>query len=52
MALKRIWKAFIQTKDDFLTFEKTKEEAYVENLRAKTEVGDFYLQIDEWDCEA
>ena len=45
LVLKRIWKVFIQTKVELLTFEKAKEEERAENLQAENEVSDLYQQM-------
>ena len=50
LALKNVWKAFIQTKVGFLTFEKAKVMVNVKNTRAEKEVSDLY-HMEDWDIE-
>ena len=47
LALKRIWKAFIRSKVEYLSFEKTKK-----YLSAEKEIQDFYAEMEELDNEA
>ena len=50
--LKHIWKALIQSKIEFLSFEIAKEITFAENLWADKEVKDVYAQMEELDNEA
>ena len=52
LALKRIWKAFIQAKVEYLSFEKIQEIIYEDNVREKKELNEFYAQMKELDKEA
>ena len=51
LALKRIWKAFIHAKVEYLSFEKIQEIISEDNLRAKKELNEFYAQMEELDEE-
>ena len=48
LALKCIWKAFIHLKVKYLSFEKTKEITFAENLRADKEVIFFMPKWKNW----
>ena len=52
LALKRIWKAFIQAKVEYLSFKKIQEIISKDNIRAKNELNEFYAQMEELDEEA
>ena len=52
LALKRIWKAFIHAKVEFISFEKIQEIIFKDDLWAKKEVSVFYAQMEELEKEA
>ena len=52
VALKRIWKAFIHAKLEYLSFEKVQEIIHEENLRYEMENNDFYAEMEDLDNEA
>ena len=48
LALKHIWKVFIQTKFESLSFEKANEESLTENRKAEVEIRDSMLKWKHW----
>ena len=46
------WKAFIQAKVEYLSFEKIQEIISENNRRAKKELNEFFAQMVELDKEA
>ena len=49
LALKQIWKVFIQAKVEYLSFEKIQEIVSEDNIRAKKELKELYAQMEELD---
>ena len=47
-----IWKAFIQSRVEFLLFKKAKEITVAENLQVEKEVKVCHSQMEVWDNEA